>query len=170
MKTRIPGWTRVVLALIALADLETGAWALVSPRSWYERFPGFGRHWIVAVGPAFNEHLVRDAAAGFFAVGLGAAIAAVWPRRDFVILASALVVVHSLPHFLYHVTNPVPALSTTDVITGVWGLALESAAGLAVLATALRTRASDASESVDASLAGTAQRENGRRRAAARMR
>ena len=50
---------RIGLAFLALGALPVGVWAAFAPQSFYDSFPGGGRHWIRLDGP-FNEHLVRD--------------------------------------------------------------------------------------------------------------
>ena len=50
---------RVVLVVWAAASVQLGIWATFAPRSFYEKFPGFGHHWVSMAGP-YDEHLVRD--------------------------------------------------------------------------------------------------------------
>src|SRR3989442_1265426 len=64
---------RIVLGVMAVQFLVLGAWAELGPQSFYDDFPGGGRHWISADGP-FNEHLVRDFG------GLNLRLAPVTPR------------------------------------------------------------------------------------------
>ena len=44
------------------AQAEIGIWGLVAPHSFFSNYPGFGHHWVSALG-LYNEHLVRDYAA-----------------------------------------------------------------------------------------------------------
>ncbi len=67
-------YTTVLLAVIAIGYAGVGAWAALAPRSFYDDFPGGGRHWVAVDGP-FNEHLVRDVGT------LNLALAAVDRRR-----------------------------------------------------------------------------------------
>src|SRR3954447_16553540 len=67
---------RAGLAGLALASALVGIWATLAPRSFYDDFPGGGRHWVSALGP-YDEHLVRDYAAanlGFLALAIFAAV------------------------------------------------------------------------------------------------
>lgn len=50
---------RAFFVVSAVAAAGIGAWAASAPRSFYRSFPGFGRHWISALGP-YNEHLPRQ--------------------------------------------------------------------------------------------------------------
>src|SRR5207302_1968817 len=50
---------RLGLAGLAFVALELGVWATIAPRSFYNSFPGGGRHWVAVDGP-YNEHLMRD--------------------------------------------------------------------------------------------------------------
>ena len=45
--------------MLVVVGGSTGLWATLSPRSFYDEFPGGGRAWVAADGP-YNEHLVRD--------------------------------------------------------------------------------------------------------------
>ena len=58
--------------LIGLAApvVVVAGWALIAPHGWYSTFPGGGRHWVSALG-AYDEHLVRDFAATYLALGFG---------------------------------------------------------------------------------------------------
>ena len=115
-------WVRVVLALLALDELVVGLWALLDPAGFYRGFPGLGRHWVSVDGP-YNHHLVTDAGAGFFAVGVVALIAVFWMRRDVAVAAFAAVIAHELPHFLYHLVHPA-MLGSTDKLLSTGGLAV----------------------------------------------
>jgi hypothetical protein len=50
---------RPVLLILALTTLPVGLWLSISPRSFYDDFPGFGRSWVSVDGP-YNEHAFRD--------------------------------------------------------------------------------------------------------------
>ena len=54
----LSGRVRLMLWLLAIANLGVGLQAAFTPRSFYDDFP-FGRGWIAMDGP-YNEHLVRD--------------------------------------------------------------------------------------------------------------
>jgi len=136
-------WLQLVLMLLALIDIVTGVWAIVSPRGWYDDFPGLGHHWVSVQGP-FNEHLASDAGAGFLAVGLALGVAAVVMDRVALLVAAVALLAHSLPHFLFHLLNPASDLHGADVVAGTWGLALEAVIGLVVLARVAWRRPADA--------------------------
>jgi len=135
-------WVRVVLAVLAIQELVTGLWALIDPLGFYRDFPGLGRHWVSVDGP-YNHHLVGDAGAGFFAVGVLLVIAFIWMRREVVQAGFAVVIAHDLPHFLYHLTHPAKALSGVDGLLSTGGLGLITAAALVCLI-ALSRRSSPA--------------------------
>ena len=73
---------RVALGLLAVSSLVVGVWAGFFPQSFYDSFPGLGRHWVRVDGP-YNEHLVRDV--GTLNLGL-AALAATAAWRPTVVL------------------------------------------------------------------------------------
>ena len=123
---------RVLLAILAAVNLETGVWAVADPGGWFRTYPGFGRHWLTVQGP-FNEHLAVDAGAGFLAVGTALAVAAVWMRRSAVVVALIVLLAHAVPHFAFHVSHPVRGLSVVDTVVGVWGIALEALVGVTLL-------------------------------------
>jgi hypothetical protein len=66
VRERVVRITRLVLGI---GNIPVGVWATFVPRSFYDDFPGFGRHWVQVDGP-YNEHLVRD----FGAVNLALAV------------------------------------------------------------------------------------------------
>lgn len=136
---RIAMVVRAAMAVLAALDLGTGAWALVAPHRWYRTYPGFGHHWLVSQG-SFNEHLTADAGAGFLAVGVALAIAALSMRGPAILVAAAALLAHSLPHFLFHLLNPDHQLHGFDVIVGTWGLAAEAAVAVAILVLIPRVR------------------------------
>jgi hypothetical protein len=103
-------WVRIGLVVLAPAHLVTGLWALLATRSWFDGFPGVGAD-LVAAEPPFNEHLARDAGAGFLATGVALLVAAALGHRSAVIVALAAYVTFSVPHLAHHAANPPPALS-----------------------------------------------------------
>ena len=50
---------RIGLVILALSSGPIGLWATFAPKSFYEDFPGGGRHWVQLDGP-YNHHLVTD--------------------------------------------------------------------------------------------------------------
>ena len=99
---------RTPLLLLAVAALYQGIWAQLSPRTFYEDFPG-GMSWIAAEGP-FNEHLVRDV--GGLVNGLGVvAIVAAWTLSRSVVLAATLGwLIYAVPHLAFHMTHPLDSV------------------------------------------------------------
>ena len=67
---------RAGLVYLTASFLVVGLWATLNPSSFYDAFPGGGRHWVSGDGP-YNAHLVGDAGVGFLAVGLVLLLAAV---------------------------------------------------------------------------------------------
>jgi hypothetical protein len=106
----VPPWVRIGLVVLAPAHVVTGLWALLATRSWFDDFPGVGAR-LVAAEPPFNEHLARDAGAGFLATGVALLAAAALARRSAVLVALLAYVTFSLPHLAYHAASPAPALS-----------------------------------------------------------
>src|SRR5512144_3249534 len=103
---------RIALGLVAFACVETGLWALLAPRSFYNSFPGGGRHWVGIDGP-FNEHLVRDVGALNLAVAV-VLVAAVWLGQPALLrIAAVTALVWGVPHLLYHLAHLHP-LATAD--------------------------------------------------------
>lgn len=124
----VPRWVRLgsILA-IAVPQLVTGAWAVVAPKHWFDHFPGVGPM-LVAAEPPYNAHLASDAGAGFLAVGVAVAVAAILGRRMLMMFALGIYAVGTLPHVLYHAINPAPALSRAESTVSVMMLATGLAA------------------------------------------
>ncbi len=95
---------RVGLALVAAGNAEVAIWGTVAPRSFYDSYPGFGHHWVAALGP-YNEHLVRDYAGAELGFAVLLAIAAWWFSQRIVLAAGAAFLAGTLPHFAYHLTT-----------------------------------------------------------------
>lgn len=96
--------TRVLLIVMGVGNAVVGVWASISPRSFYDDFPGAGRHWVAVDGP-YNEHLVRDVAV--LELALLAVVIAAWvrPARYLLQVVAGAELIYSLPHFLYHATH-----------------------------------------------------------------
>lgn len=125
------GVIRFALIYMALALGLLGVWILISPRGFYDNFPGAGVHWVSAL-PPYNEHLERDF--GAFSLGLAvlAGLAAVWMERRVVQATAIALVVAGLPHLIYHLTTT-GHYSTGDNIASLIGLALYVLLPLALL-------------------------------------
>jgi hypothetical protein len=122
---------RAVLGLLALSGALVGAWALLAPRSFYDDFPGAGRHWVSVDGP-YNEHLVRDV--GGLNLGLAAvAFLALLSLGPALVRAAGLGwLLFSLPHLIYHLNHLGP-LPTADKGANVVGLSAVVVLALAAL-------------------------------------
>ncbi len=105
---------------MALASLVVGDWAGFVPHSFYDSFPGLGRHWVRVDGP-YNQHLVRDVGTLNLALGLLAAVAAWRATAPLVRTAAAALLVYGIPHFLYHLTHLSP-YGTGDKIANLTAL------------------------------------------------
>lgn len=126
------GWIRVVLALLAVANIATGLWAVFAPLSWFDDFPGWAPR-LVAAMPPYNEHLATDAGGGLLATGVAAAVAACWMRRDVVIVAAAAYATAAIPHAVFHIAHPADALTTSENIVNSFTLVIAAVAAVAVL-------------------------------------
>lgn len=128
---------RAVLVYALLANAVIGVWATVSPRGWYDDFPGFGQVWVAVDGP-FNEHLVRDVAAWSLALAVLCA-AALWTLdRRLVVTAGAAVALQSLLHAQYHLTAGNPFDTTAEQVQSVGGIVLLTVLGAIVAVVAWR--------------------------------
>jgi hypothetical protein len=106
--------TRVLLVIIGVGNALVGLWAALAPQSFYDDFPGAGRHWVALDGP-FNEHLVRDVGSLNLALAAVVIAALVRPGRYLVQVAAGAELVYSLPHFLYHATHLDPYAGSDKV-------------------------------------------------------
>ena len=95
---------RVLLAFMAVSTGFVGLWALLAPQSFYDDFPGAGRHWVSADGP-YNEHLVRDVGGLYVAMTLVAVAAAIVLTRALTRTAAVATLVFAIPHFAYHAAH-----------------------------------------------------------------
>lgn len=128
---RITRGLRAGFALLAVTPAVIGVWATAAPRSFFDSFPGGGRHWVSPLGP-YNEHLLRDFAAanlGFLALLV---LAAVVMERRLVQGALIAYAVAGLPHLAYHLTTTAH-YSTSDNVASLLGLSLNVVAPLAML-------------------------------------
>lgn len=119
----------MILAILAATGAITGPWAAFAPRSFYDSFPGFGRHWVSVDGP-YNEHLVRDVGATYLALMVLALLAAVSMERIAVLLAAATTLTFGVFHFSYHVHH-LDVYDTADSILNM--VALGGSVALAAL-------------------------------------
>jgi hypothetical protein len=119
------------LLLLTISPAIVAAWGLAAPRSFFDNFPGAGRHWVSAL-PPYNEHLLRDYAGANlgFLVLLG--FAAVVLERRLVQGALAAYAAAGVPHLAYHLTTT-GNYATGDNVASLVSLALLVAAPLYLL-------------------------------------
>ncbi len=122
---------RAGLALLALPSAVIAAWGLTAPHSFYDTFPGGGRHWVSAL-PPYNEHLMRDFSAASLAIVVFLVGAAIFLERRLIQVALIAFVAYSIPHFAYHVTTT-DHYSTGDNLGSLGGFVLTMALALALL-------------------------------------
>lgn len=127
---------RAALALLVAQGLVVGSWAAISPRSFYDDFPGGGRAWVAADGP-YNEHLVRDFGDLNLALAAVALVALVIMGRALVLAAGLGWIVYQAPHLVYHLRH-LDVYDTTDQALNVASLVLALALPLAVVVLAPR--------------------------------
>lgn len=130
---RVTAPWRVLLAIVGLIDAGTGGWALVDPRGWWDKFPGFGHHLVSGQGGAFNEHLASDAGSGFLAVGIVLIVGALIGSPVAVRLAALALLAHALPHFIFHAAHSPEHLSSGERAAGTYALLAEAIIGAVAL-------------------------------------
>jgi hypothetical protein len=129
---------RATLAALALGAAFPGVWATVAPRSFYDGFPGAGRHWVDRL-PEYSEHLVTDVGAFFLAFALMFAWAAARPAAALVVPLCVAWTLFSALHLVWHLTN-LDEFPTSDAVLQTIGLATYVAAPLAAIALSSRSR------------------------------
>ncbi|MCW2889652.1 MAG: hypothetical protein QOE54_7380 [Streptosporangiaceae bacterium] len=115
-------WLRAGLTTLALAQAFVGLWAQVLPRSFYDDFPGAGRHWVSMLG-AYNEHLTRDVGGLNLAFAVVFAIAAYALDRRLAAAALLGYLFYAVPHLLFHAGH-LRHFPTVDVVGGMLSLGL----------------------------------------------
>jgi hypothetical protein len=135
--------SRVVLAISAATGFLLAGWILMAPRSFYDDFPGFGRHWISPDGP-FNEHVLRDYGAATLGLSVLAVCAFVWLTRPLVVATGLAVLAAGLPHLGYHFAH-LDKYDTGDQIGIIASLAVPPILGVVLVVMGLRL--SDAPDS-----------------------
>jgi hypothetical protein len=122
---------RVALIALAAPNLALGAWAVLAPHSWFDDFPGGGRHWVSALGP-YNEHLSTDVGAFFLAMGALLLFAGIVLDRLLVQAALGALLVFSVPHLVWHLGDLGP-YNTLDTVLNVISLSLLVVVPIALL-------------------------------------
>lgn len=125
---------RALLAALAVSAAYPGAWAVVAPRSFFDEFPGAGRHWTAEL-PAYSEHLVTDVGAFYLGFALLLAWAALRPSRELVVPVCSAFALFSALHLAWHAGH-LGGMTTLDAVLQTASLAavLVASAGAAVLA------------------------------------
>jgi hypothetical protein len=124
---------RLGLAILVFSSGPIGLWATLAPRSFYDDFPGAGRHWVRLDGP-YNHHLVTDFGALNMALCAVTIAALVWMSRQLIFTAAVAWLFYTVPHFLYHVTHLDP-FGTSDKVLQLGGVGANMAIALALLVT-----------------------------------
>jgi hypothetical protein len=136
MRDRI---VRVVLVVWAAVSVQLGIWATFAPRSFYDDYPGFGRHWVRVNGP-YNEHFVRDFGALNLALAVVTIFALVTFARPLVIAVAVAWLAWGVPHLVYHLRH-LDVYDTGDKVLNVSALAALPVLAILVLALMLTSPA-----------------------------
>lgn len=123
---------RAGLVVLALPSAVIAAWTLTAPHSFYDDFPGGGRHWVSAL-PPYNEHLMRDFGATSLAIVVFMVGAAIVLERRMVQVALLAFLAYSIPHFAYHLTTT-DHYSTGDNVGSLSGFVVTIAIAIGLLA------------------------------------
>lgn len=122
---------RVLLAILVISAAPLGLWATLAPRSFYDNFPGMGRHWVAIDGP-YNHHLVSDFGALNLALCAVTIVALVTLQRTIVRTTAVAWLLYAIPHELYHATH-IPDFGMGDKIAQLSGLAIDIVVAIALL-------------------------------------
>jgi hypothetical protein len=134
---------RALLAALALSAAYPGAWAVVAPRSFFDDFPGAGRHWTASL-PTYSEHLVTDVGAFYLGFALLLAWAALRPSRELVVPVCSAFALFSAIHLAWHSAN-LEGFETVDAVLQTASLAAVLIASLGAVVLARRRPARAAS-------------------------
>lgn len=153
----IERWTRIGLLAIGIPGLMVGLWIRLAPHNFYTEFPGFGRHWVAALGP-YDGHLITDYGAAAVALSAALIFIALRPSARALPVILGAFLLATIPHFLYHAVAT-HALSTGDNVANLALLGAEVAIPAVLLVLYLRAgatrplRASAADPGVNARIA-----------------
>jgi hypothetical protein len=112
-----PRSNQVCVALLGASGAFVGVWALFFPAQFYTSFPGFGLHWVDALGP-YNEHLARDVGGLYSALAVMSFWAAFRPTRERLALLGMGWLTFNTAHCLFHLHH-LEAYGTADRIGNV---------------------------------------------------
>jgi hypothetical protein len=129
------GVLRVALAIFAVVSVELGVWATFAPRSFFDDYPGLGRHWVRVYAP-YNEHLIRDFGALNLALAVVTIAALITLSRPLVIAVAIAWLAWGIPHLVYHLRH-LDVLSTGDKVANVVALVAVPVLAVVVLALAV---------------------------------
>jgi hypothetical protein len=118
-----------------------GLWAQLAPRSFYDDFPGGGRHWVSADGP-YNEHLVRDVGGLNLALTVVIVVAAITLGPVLVRTAAVATLAFAVPHIAYHSAHT-DLYSSSDAAASIFSLAVGVLMPILVLIVVSREPASE---------------------------
>jgi hypothetical protein len=124
---------RIGLVVLALSSAPLGLWATFAPRSFYDNFPGMGRHWVRIDGP-YNHHLISDFGALNLALTAITVGALVYMTKPFIRVTAIAWLLYAVPHELYHATHLDP-FGTSDKIGQLVGLAVDIVIAVFLLVT-----------------------------------
>jgi hypothetical protein len=123
-------WVRLLLAFNIVALIPLAIWPLVSPKGFYDNFPGGSYHWIDINGP-YNEHFLRDFGA-LNAALLVVALYAFWKLTPSLVQAAGLALaIYALPHAIYHL-NHLDVYKSSEKVIAVAPLVLQFFSGVAI--------------------------------------
>ncbi len=122
---------RVALIVLAATGLLVGLWAILSPRGFYDSFPGGGRSWISIDGP-YNEHLVRDVGGLNLSLVVLTISALIIGSKTLVRITGIAWLPFAVPHFIYHAAHASDLSGTVDKVANVGGLGLTALLALAL--------------------------------------
>jgi hypothetical protein len=124
---------RIGLVILALSSGPIGLWATFAPRSFYDDFPGMGRHWVRLDGD-YNHHLVTDFGALNMAITVVTIAALVYLTPALIRVASIAWLFYAVPHFVYHAGHLDP-FGTSDKVMQLVGIGADIVIALALLVT-----------------------------------
>ena len=133
-------WIRLLLAFNLVGILPLAIWPLVSPKGFYDNFPGGSYHWIDINGP-YNQHFLIDFGAlnAALVIVLGFAF---WKLTPSLVQAAGLALaVYALPHSIYHLSH-LDVYKSSEKLTAVMPLILQFVSGLAIVWLSSRRRPS----------------------------
>jgi hypothetical protein len=122
---------KIAAEFLVISAAVVGGWAEFAPRSFYDSFPGFGRHWVRAAG-AYDEHLIRDVGGLYLALLVITAWALWRAQPEMLRMTGAGWLVFNVAHLAFHADH-LHGFSTSDKIGNVVALALELVAAIVLL-------------------------------------